>query len=145
MESEALLFLSYRFIHLSLFLIFVTDASRFVIGTEDGLYTVEISSGFIVRVDRKQIHQVRVLKDEQLVIVISGMFFHLPILSSCLEIKIIDYGNHSSANRSHVLYIFVIRDFSVSLYAWVYQHRNITFVTLVKVHSVKHTWHSAFL
>ncbi|XP_041468189.1 serine/threonine-protein kinase MRCK alpha-like isoform X2 [Lytechinus variegatus] len=64
----------------------IVDASRFVIGTEDGLYTVEISSGFIVRVDRKQIHQVRVLKDEQLVIVISGRGRHLRLFPiACLD------------------------------------------------------------
>lgn len=64
----------------------IVDPSRFVIGTEDGLYTVEISTGYIVRVDRKQIHQVRVLKDEQLVIVISGRGRHLRLFPiACLD------------------------------------------------------------
>ncbi|XP_072165583.1 serine/threonine-protein kinase MRCK alpha-like [Diadema setosum] len=64
----------------------LVDANRFVIGTEDGLYTVEISTGYIVRVDRKQIHQVRVLKDEQLVIVISGRGRHLRLFPiACLD------------------------------------------------------------
>ncbi|XP_071961826.1 serine/threonine-protein kinase MRCK alpha-like [Antedon mediterranea] len=55
----------------------IVDGNKFVMGTDDGLYTVEISTGYIVRADSKRVYQVKVLKEDQLVIVISGKGRHL--------------------------------------------------------------------
>ncbi|XP_033101153.1 serine/threonine-protein kinase MRCK alpha-like isoform X2 [Anneissia japonica] len=55
----------------------IVDGNKFVMGTDDGLYTVEISTGYVVRADSKRVYQVQVLKEDQLVIVISGKGRHL--------------------------------------------------------------------
>ena len=57
---------------LYLFLSYCTDENTFVLGTDEGLYSIELSSGYIVRVDSKRVYQVEVLFDEQLIIVVSG-------------------------------------------------------------------------
>ena len=53
-------------------LIVLTDSDRFVLGTDEGLFCLQLSSGIIVRVDSKKIFQVEVMPTEQLIVVISG-------------------------------------------------------------------------
>ncbi|XP_022088985.1 serine/threonine-protein kinase MRCK alpha-like [Acanthaster planci] len=62
----------------------IIDSDRFVLGTDEGLYCLQLSTGFIVRVDNKKIFQVEIVPTEQLIVVISGRGRHvrlIPILA----------------------------------------------------------------
>ncbi|XP_071794015.1 serine/threonine-protein kinase MRCK alpha-like [Asterias amurensis] len=68
------------------------DSDRFLLGTDEGLFCLQLSSGIIVRVDSKKIFQVEVMPTEQLIVVISGRSRHLrlfPILALNQEVATI--------------------------------------------------------
>ena len=54
------------------------DKDRIVVGTEDGLFCVDLDRDEICRIgDGKKIHQVEYIPDEQLMIVLAGKFLEL--------------------------------------------------------------------
>ncbi|XP_038071519.1 serine/threonine-protein kinase MRCK alpha-like isoform X2 [Patiria miniata] len=62
----------------------IVDYDRFLLGTDEGLYCLQLSTGYITRVDNKKIFHVEIVPTEQLIIVISGRGRHvrlIPILA----------------------------------------------------------------
>ena len=58
------------------------DKDRIVVGTEDGLFCVDLDRDEICRIgDGKKIHQVEYIPDEQLMIVL-GMFSHKILMTT---------------------------------------------------------------
>jgi serine/threonine-protein kinase MRCK len=56
----------------------VVDSERIVVGTEEGLYGVEIVDDVVLQVERdKRVYQVEVIPDEQLVVALSGKQRHV--------------------------------------------------------------------